>query len=227
MSPASHPQAARWREAFTRSRQSGAGPQCPSVDRFWAAATGEASRRETRVLLDHASRCEACAEAWALALSMAREAGLGIPPLAEDTPPPVWRSWFVWAPTLAAAALLALGLWIDYRHLLDGRGGTPAWRGPAPAADIRSLVPEDRPQPRSALVLRWSGGEQGARYSIRLLSEDLTLVARADGLETPEYQVAPAQLARLPAGARVLWQVEAVGRDGKRRTSPTFFARVE
>jgi hypothetical protein len=128
---------------------------------------------------------------------------------------------------LAAAALLALGLWIDYRHLLDGRGGSPAWRGPAPAADIRSLVAEDRPLPRNALVLRWSGGEAGARYNVRVLSEDLALVARADGLETPEYRVAPAALSRLPGGTRVLWQVEAVGKDGRRRTSPTFFARVE
>jgi hypothetical protein len=190
-------------------------------------ATGEGTTREVRELLDHAARCEACTEAWALALSMAREAGLASRAFAAVAPGPVWRSWYVWAPTLAAAALLALGLWIDYRHLLGDRGAGPAWRGPTPAADIRSLVPEDRPLPRDALLLRWSGGEPGTQYNVRVLSDDLVLVARADGLDAPEYRVAPAALSRLPAGSRLLWQVEAVGRDGRRRTSPTFFARVE
>jgi hypothetical protein len=64
-----------WRDAFTRAGHAGSGPHCPAVERFWAVATGETSRRETRTLLDHAARCEACAEAWALATSMAREAG--------------------------------------------------------------------------------------------------------------------------------------------------------
>lgn len=178
-------------------------------------------------MLDHAAHCEACAEAWVLALSMAREAGIPVPAFPAGAQAPVWRSWFVWAPTLAAAALLALGLWVDYRHLLTGRGAAPAWRGPAPAADIRSLVPEDRSLPRDEVVLRWSGGEPGTRYNVRVLSEDLVLVARADGLDAPEYRVAPAALSRLPAGSRLLWQVEAVGKNGRRRTSLTFFARVE
>jgi len=228
VSPAPDRDSRRWRDAFTRAhRTHAAGPDCPAVERFWTVATGEASTWEVRELLDHAAGCEACAEAWALALSMAREAGLASRPFAIVAPGPVWRSWYVWAPTLAAAALLALGLWIDYRHILGDRGAAPAWRGPTPAADIRSFVPEDRPLAREGFVLRWSGGGAGARFNVRVLSADLALVARADGLDAPEYRVAPAALARLPAGSRLLWQVEAVGTDGKRRTSPTFFARVE
>lgn len=216
-----------WREAFTRACRAGEGPHCPDVERFWAAATGEAGRRETRAMLDHAARCEACAEAWALALSMARDAGVQAPALSARAPGPVWRAWYVWAPSLAAAALLALGLWIDYRHLLDRRGPSPAWRGPTPAADIRSLVPEDRPLPRDAFVLRWSTGAAGTRYRVRVLSPDLALVSQADGLEAAAYQVPASSLARLPSGTRLLWQVEALERDGKRLTSQTFFVRLE
>jgi hypothetical protein len=227
VNPVSDRHAAAWREAFTRVKGTAeTGPQCPPAERVWATATGEASPAETRGLLDHASRCEACTEAWALALSMAREAGLAVSPLSAEAPAPVWRSWFVWAPTLAAAALIALGLWIDYRHV-PGDRAAPRWRGPTPAADIRSLVPEDRPLARDAAVLRWTAGGPGTRYNVRVLSGDLALVARADGLDTPEYRVAPTALSRVPAGARLLWQVESVDKDGKRRTSPTFFVRVE
>jgi hypothetical protein len=46
-------------------------------------------------------------------------------------------------------------------------------------------------------------------------------------LTRPEVTIDPAQLADLPRGSNVLWQVEVTLPDGERASSPTFVTRIE
>ncbi|MFP2933952.1 hypothetical protein ACLESO_54285, partial [Pyxidicoccus sp. 3LG] len=92
---------------------------------------------------------------------------------------------------------------------------------------VVSQVPESAPLPRERCILRWSGGPEGTRWSLQLSSEDLSLVHRADSLTRGEYQVPAEVLAKLPAGTKLLWQVEARLPDGQIRRSATFVNRLE
>jgi hypothetical protein len=112
-------------------------------------------------------------------------------------------------------------------------GGALGRRAPPPVfrqgeeAALRSLVSEDRPLPRADCVLRWEGGPPGARYTVHVVTEALDAVSSARGLDSAQYRVPAEALQRLPAGARLLWRVEAHAAEGLVRASPTFVARLD
>ena len=60
-----------------------------------------------------------------------------------------------------------------------------------------------------------------------MTTEDLQVLATAADLTASEFEVEPAVLARLPSGARVLWQVDVSLPNGERLTSSTFITRVK
>jgi len=110
----------------------------------------------------------------------------------------------------------------------------PTFRPPAApvfregrVVEIRSLVPEHRPVPRSDLVLRWTSDPDGAAFTVRVSTSDFRTVFVAEGLDRTECRVPEEALAGIAAGARLLWQVEAVAPDGRRSASPTFFVVLE
>ena len=97
----------------------------------------------------------------------------------------------------------------------------------SPAYVVQSRVPDAGTLPREAFRLHWAAGPEGSRYRIRVTTEDLTVLATAADLAAPEFIVASSVLASLPAGATVLWQVDAYLPDGERVTSATFVTHVK
>jgi hypothetical protein len=211
----------RLQEVFSSLAPGARPPEgCPAADRIWAALRGELPAREVRGLVDHTASCPACAEAWRLAVAVERET-------AEETPAePVaaaggWNRRWAMAAT-AALALLVVGiqLWTS-----DGRDGRSEYRQGQEVA-FQSLVSEDQPLPRDDAWLRWSGIE-GARYDLEVTSETLDVLASAQGLEVPGFQVPEEAFSGLAPGSWILWRVDASLPDGSRRRSPTFRHRLE
>jgi len=202
----------------------GAAPGCPDPDRILALALGELPSEDLRQIVDHAALCPACTVAWRVAREYARESGLdasGAQPRVESSSPRT-RLWI--ASGLAAAAVLAL-VFVLTPFIRQDRP-VPGMRS-APSAAIRSLVPEDRPQARTGLVLRWTGGKEGARYDIRITNDRLEHLAGARGLTEEQFPVPDSALVDLRAGATIYWQVDAIGSDGRRIQSPTFVVVLE
>lgn len=206
----------RLRQAF-RELAEDAAPRddCPEADRLWAAAHGELGPAETREAIEHTAVCPVCAEAWRLAVEPSGEAVAVAPAEGRSG-----GGWWRWA-AAAAAALVVMVV------------GLQPWEGPTvpverqPAAEaIRSLVPEDVPQPRDDLWLRWEGPE-GSRYQVSVSTEDLRILASAEGLEESEYRVPEEALEGLPPGSRLLWRVEATAVESGGRVSRTFVVEMD
>lgn len=207
----------RLRRAFADLVEHAAPPAggCPSPDRLWWAARGELPAAESRALVLHTAECPWCAEAWRLALELRSEAH-------AEKPARLGTRW--WGGALPmAAAVTAVALAAGVLLQQDG----PARYRAQERGAVRALVAEDRPLPRAACVLRWSSAGEGARYDLRVATTALAVVYSTRNLSATEEQVPASALAALPAGTRLLWQVEAVAADGTRTASATFMARLE
>lgn len=212
------PELERLRRAFA-SRGETPSTACPPAERLWSAVHGELPPEEVRPLVAHLIDCGACAEAWRLA----REVNVAVPAASAgvSAPPPQgrWAWWGALAAGTAAAALASV--------LLQQRPvPAPEFRD-GPSAEMRSLLPEDRPLPRSRCLLRWSPGPENASYAVQVATERLEPIAEARGLSATEYLVPPHKLASVPGGTKLLWRVEAVTPDGTRLSSATFVSRLE
>jgi hypothetical protein len=190
-------------------------------ERIWLAVSGALPPEERRELVERTVTDPACAEAWRVATELWRasqssavdEAGAPSAPAAQ------------WAPGwLAAAAVLLLGTTIVISLL--NRAPGDEFRASSGFV-VESLLPAESALPRAAFTLRWTPGPEGSRYQVRVTTEDLRVLTTAEDLTEAAFAVDPAVLAGLPAGAAVLWQVEASLPGGERRTSPTFVTRVE
>lgn len=188
----------------------------PEADRIWMAVHRELPQREIDVVILHTATCAACAEAWRIAHDVARTTQ----PVAA-----AWRSPWVWAPTMAAAALLVFGIVTDRAPRFADSSPSEYRQG----ADetVKPLVEDGASLSRDRLVLRWTPGPDGSRYNLRVMTEDLQPITTWWSLEKPEYHVPTSALAKLPAGTRLLWQVDTVIPGEPRRTSPTFIVRVQ
>jgi hypothetical protein len=118
--------------------------------------------------------------------------------------------------------LLTAGLVVILR-----RGAPPVVMRAGEEVAIRSLVPESAPLPREACVLRWSEPAGGARYTVRVGTDDLSPIALGENLDQTEYRVQAKDLEKVPPGAVIVWRVEAVLPDGRRIASPGFRNRLE
>lgn len=190
---------------------------CPSAEAVTAAWSGGLEGTEREAVVDHLGRCRDCAEE----VQQLRSLELWSHVWARRLKP--MRGWVRRWPAWAAAALILLGLPL---LVTLPESGPPVTRE-QPEAAIRSLLPESTPVPRDRVVLRWSEAGEGARYSVSVLTLDLRPLARAEGLERPEYAVAPATLEPVPRGGQIVWAVEARWSDGRRLSSPTFVTRLD
>lgn len=209
------------KEAFQALGSSpAAGCSDEELDRIWRAVAGELPAEERRELVERMAVDPACAEAWRVAQELWRAANGEADTTGVETRGRSWHpSW------LAAAAVLVLAV-----------GAVVLMRVNAPPADefrdpagyaVESLVAPDASLPRGAFRLRWAAAPAGARYDVRMTTEDLRVLATARGLTTPELVVDPDRLSGVASGTRVLWQVDVTLPGGERVTSPTFTARVE
>jgi hypothetical protein len=193
------------------------------AEEVWAAVRGELTPERRRAIVGHTAVCASCAEAWRLAMEVTPDAIAAAAPRPPAAGAPRWPATFV---PLAAAAALVLavgaGVWLSR----PPRSTTaPGFRG-GEAGGIRSLIADGEALPRDRFRLRWSAGPAGSRYAVRVTTESLDVVAEAEGLEEPAFLVPPPALSSLPAGAALLWRVEAVRPEGERTASPTFLARL-
>ena len=229
------------RAAFRSQPDADAAPLPDDVqEQIWLAVSGDLDPDQRRALVDRTASDPAAAEVWrvASALWQARqeegedvrqEGELDAAPRAGQTRavPVVPRPTRPWAsswtsPWLAAAAALVL---VSAVVTLQYRRAGDEFRL-APDAAIESLVADDASLPRDDFRLRWTAGPEGARYRLRVTTEDLGVLATAAELTTPEFRVDPAALADLPPGTTVLWQVEMSLPTGQAISSRTFDARV-
>jgi putative zinc finger protein len=216
-----HRELARLRAAFAVTDDVPT-PECLAAETLLAAVRGELPPRELRQALDHLASCASCSEDWRLAAEIERQSSKSVTSAAPSSGRVIQGRFGSWRP-LAAAAVLAAGLLIAVGVYRTGGliPQPPTDRGPRDAA-VHSLLAEGQALPRQGAVLRWSAVPRAASYDVRISTDDLRPVQTAESLTATEYRIPDASLAALPAGAKLLWQVEAVFPDGTRRTSPTF-----
>ncbi len=217
---------ARLREAFASVREP-AGGRPVDAERIFDALHGNLSAQERQAVVDELLTNPEAAEVWRLAKEMAPNAAAEVSvPAAEGTAPAgeraeggaTWR-WM----SIAAAAVLMVGAgWLlnPWREV-----NAPVYRGVESRA-IASAVPMDAVLPRAQPVLRWTG-VAGAKYRVRVLTPELEVLE--ESAESPALEFTPSAetLGRIPAGGRLVWQVEGRLTDGGTIVSPTFSARVE
>jgi hypothetical protein len=210
------PEVARLKDRFAAPPPGGgAGEGCPDPDRIWRAAHGELAWSQTEDLLSHTAACPACTVAWRMAREQAIAGGVSIGRR------PAGNAWVRYA--AAAVVLIVLGGLVVQRSLR--KVDESAFRATSPNA-IVAATGDGVELARSGFHLRWTPGPTGTRYAIQVTDERLATIVEAAGLSTPEFRVPEAALLRLPAGARVFWQVKAVSPDGERVTSATFLVKV-
>jgi hypothetical protein len=206
-------------ELFQRTAPAAPATGCPGPERFWSAVSGELSAAEVRTLTDHSIRCADCSEA----LRLAREVWATAQPAeASRAPRRATRSNWLMGLALAAgvAALVTVGINLKHQETATDleRGGD------APA--IRSTLPK-APQPRAALVLRWSPVPHARRYSVTVATSDLHVLFQRSGIDHEEQAVPPSALMGIPAGTRLIWRVEATLENGQSVASPAFLLDVD
>lgn len=210
----------RLREAFVETPPDArASEECPDSEGIWAAVTGELPPAAFRELAAHAIECPVCSQAWALA----RDISAGADRKGERRRGP-WAVWWSLAATAAAVAVVALTFQLGETPP-GPPPGAPAFRAPV-EEPVRSLLPAGGTVAREDCVLRWSGPD-GARYDLTVATEDLETLLLVQGLEQSSYHVGPEALASVPAGGKLVWQVEAVLADGTRLASRSFVQRLE
>lgn len=187
-------------EIFQRTAPPGPRPDCPASERIWAAVTGALPESDVTEIVDHTAECGECAEAWRLALGMEREE-----PVAGVRRPLRWLGAAVGVGVAAAAALVLLVRQPEREHFREG--GAPR---------IVSLSPGV--QPRATIDLRWSAVPGAERYTVTVMTPELVLVHRSDGLTTPEIHLQPGTL----SAGRFLWSVRVFLSDGRVVDSEAF-----
>jgi hypothetical protein len=204
---------------------------CPDADRIWRAISLELPVRERLAVIDHTVECPACAEAWRLAAEIVPGVRDGDQRRSaiERASLPSHAAWFTplreHRATLGAAAMLVLIVGAFAFFQTFRQSGGPVSRDPG-AIVLRSAVPGGA-LPRGDFRLRWAGGPAGARYDLTVTTSRLEVVIDVRGLEQPEYTIAPARLAGLPAGTRLLWRVIAHAPDGLTASSGTLETLLE
>jgi hypothetical protein len=188
-------------------------------DQIWLAVSGELPAGDRRGLVDRMASDAACAEAWRAAHELWQasqaHAGVMVAPDRMGRWPSRW---------LLAAATFLIATSIGVVSLLD-KPPADEFRA-SPGYIVSSLVQAETPLPRDGFRLQWTPGPEGARYRIRVTTEDLQVLATASDLTVAEFIVQPTALARLSNGSSVFWQVDVLLATGERMTSPAFVARV-
>jgi hypothetical protein len=181
---------------------------------------------ELEALLDHVAACGPCSDAWKIAVDVQWELALGSE-AAAVVPFRPRRTWtpLVWAAGLAASVVLIIHLAVPRTPAPPLTRDAGPIRGAQPHAP-RGLVDDGATLSRDACVLRWTDAGAGAQYFVRVLDEQMVVVARGEWLDRPEFAVPVDALAGVKPGDRLFWQVDARAAEGAPRTSPLYSFRV-
>ena len=205
---------------FQESRPKALRSDCPAPEQLWAAVSGNLSLEELRQTTTHTARCAECSEALRIALELQRAAAR---PAAPGVVVPL-RARRQRLLAFSGAGLLAAGLaavvLVHGRDLPSSALTRDAERGEAAAA-IASRTPPGR-QPRNEVHLRWTAYPNALHYNVSVMTPSLQLLHRALGVSTTDFKVPPEALSGQPAGARLLWSVEAALPDGRIVESAVF-----
>jgi hypothetical protein len=209
-----------WAAADEEAAPGASGAAEIDADRIWRAAAGELPPAEVQALADLAARDPAVAQAWRLAREL--QAAM---PAAESTRrggllrfPGAAGAPLRWALVATLAVALGTGLWLR----LGPHAGETTLRGGEAVLAIAPGVPDGAELSRRNLVLRWTPlPDPEARYTLRLTTGNLALLAEARDLPAAEYRVPPQALAGVPAGNTLLWQVDGRLPDGRVVSSST------
>ena len=188
-------------------------------DRVWAAVRGALPAAERRALVERLAGDPAIAEAWRIAHTLRRDDPWE-PVVESRRSTPVVGRWLA----TAAVALLAISAVLLVSRLDRSNGDTLRTPG---GTRVESLIASDAAMPRDAFRLRWSPAPAGARYQVRVTTEDLRVLTTIANLAEPQVTVDQAALAGLTPGTRVFWQVEATLPSGQRTASQTFATRLK
>ena len=188
-------------------------------ERIWLAVSGQLPAAERRALIERTATDAAAAEAW----RVAHEMWSAFQPADRARSQGVVARWI--SPQLAAAAVFVVATAIGIVSLIT-RPSVDEFRA-APGYGVTALVPSDAALPRDGFRLQWTPALDGARYQVRVTTEDLQVLATATDLSRSEFIVPSAQLAALSAGATVFWQVEVSLPAGEHIASPTFVVHVK
>jgi hypothetical protein len=189
--------------------------ECPDPAELFEAASGNLSREQRMMLLDHVAQCAECTEAWRIAME------LGARPVetkfsASNSPK---RISMMPSRRLAIAASAVLTVGVGTYLGLSMRNDAPQYRDaaelPAPTSQVTGSLPRDR------FVLRWSPGPPGSTYSVRLSTADLAMLLEQENIAGSEFTVPASALAQVKSGDRLLWQVELHLPNGQRIASET------
>jgi hypothetical protein len=187
------------------------------VERIWQAVSGTLEIEQRRDLIDRMATDPALAQAWRVAHELER-ARQGQSTLTVAPPRPWMRMALM---GMAATLILAAGI-----RLYVDRTPADVYRAGA-ALVVESQIASDAALPRDAFVLRWKAGPDGSRYSVRVTTEDLTLLTTATDITSPEFTVPGDSLSPLASGTRVLWQVVMSVPSGETISSQTFVVRIQ
>lgn len=182
----------------------GTAASCPSTEALYDAATGALPAAEVATLIDHVSGCPACAVDWRLIVEVRGEA----PAVTTGPEQGPTRSLvhFI-APAFAVIAFAAAAM-VVFKPAYE-----PVFRDGAP----QEAPLTEQTLARDAFTLRWPAGS--GTYAVLVSDEAGRPIHRAVGLHAAELTVPPSALADLPAGARLLWQVEETLPDGSVKRS--------
>jgi hypothetical protein len=204
---------ARLREAFASVTEP-AGGRPVDAERIFDALHGNLSAEERQAVVEELLANPEAAEAWRLAREMTPEGAAATGSSAAGP----WR-WM----SIAAAAVLMVGAgWLlnPWREV-----NAPVYRGVESRA-IASALPAGAVLPRAQPVLSWTG-VAGAKYRVRVLTPELEVLEESAESIALEFTPSAETLERIPAGGRIVWQVEGRLTDGGTIVSPTFSATVE
>ena len=209
-------------DAEAGTREPDEGGATDARERIWQAATGQLPPAETRELAALAAGDPELAQAWRLARELGAEDVSAARPITTTRFAASWSAPRMLA--LAAALVLGVGLlfWLP-RFDRDSTTEDTVLRSGDRSARIEALLADGAQLPRAAFVLRWSpAADPATRYTARVSTADLRLLAELTGLTQSEVTVSPQALASTPPGTELYWQVEARFPDGLTSSSPVF-----
>ncbi|MBX7080317.1 MAG: hypothetical protein K1X88_14065 [Nannocystaceae bacterium] len=200
------------RDAWARAATDDVGdPGDADRDTLWHAVLGQRDRGRAAAAIAAAIEDPARLRELRLALALADAFALAPDAAAVDPARPRWTPLVA---ALAAAAALVLVLGIRPRPSDDDaalRGGDD----PGALADSPTVLD------REAFTLTWAPMPGAVRYALRVSTDEPRLVATRGDLTTTRADITPAELAALPAGTTLLWQVDGIAADGTRVRSRT------